>query len=526
MKTPEHYLLLVILSIPASMRGQNTIEKNKVIPDTIVPGKRAPEEQLKEIKEKKNTYFADSTDNNPKVGTPIDTTAYNRYGDLLNDDTTYNKKYALWKPATEVLGVAGITWAFDRYALNAGYARIGPDTWKSNLREGWEWDTDRFGINFIGHPVSGALSYNAGRSHGYNYLSSFGFSVFGSLAWEYFGETTRPSYNDIINTPVSGAFLGEVLYRISSNILDDRTRGGQRVFREIAAGLINPVRGINRLLQGKSTRITTKEVYQEEPMNISLAGGVHQRNSEVHSLSGPGTTNPVLNLQLDYGNAFEKRDRKPFDFFRLRVDLTFRYGRKIIDNVGGYGLLAGKNSEAGKVGMLLGIFQHYDYWDNYSFELGTIGIGPGVISKYAFYAFGVKNNLYTNFHIGFVPLAGKNKDSGVDSIAVERDYNFGGGAEVKLEGTLNVGEVTTLSFGGYYYYVHTYAGVLEDDFLGIVKPKIYFRIYRNIHLGFEHTIQYDDSFRQTLTDRHAARTEQKFFLLVFLEDKQRKGRYN
>ncbi len=96
---------------------------------------------------------------------------------------------------------------------------------------------------------SGTLSYNAGRANGYNYYQSFAFAIGGSLMWEYFGENTRPSYNDIINTPIDGAFLGEVLCRLSSNILDDRTRGTERVFREIAGGLINPIRGFNRLLQ-------------------------------------------------------------------------------------------------------------------------------------------------------------------------------------------------------------------------------------------------------------------------------------
>ena len=93
--------------------------------------------------------------------------------------------------------------------------------------------------------------------------------------WEYFGENSGPSYNDIINTPVNGAFLGEILYRLSSNILDDRTRGFQRVSREVAAGFINPIRGLNRLIQGKSFRVTNKEVYQKEPLNVSLYGGLH-----------------------------------------------------------------------------------------------------------------------------------------------------------------------------------------------------------------------------------------------------------
>jgi hypothetical protein len=527
MMTLKYSLLtLFLLAAAETMCGQNSILKNKAVPDTIVPGKKDPQQQLKEIKENKNQTFSDSTDNEPKTDIPLDTTTHNKYGDLLNDDTTYNKKYALWKPVAEAIGVLGVTWVVDRYVINADYARIGPDTWKYNLKNGWEWDADKFGINFIGHPYSGALSYNAGRSNGYNYFASFAFSIGSSAAWEYFGENTRPSYNDIINTPVSGAFLGEVLYRISSNILDDRTRGFHRVIREVTAGIVDPVRGINRLLQGKAFRITNREVYQEEPLNISLLGGIQQRNSELHKVFGAGTTNPTFNIQLDYGNAFEKRSRKPFDFFRLRVDLSFSYGRKIIDNVGGYGLLIGKNKEAGNVGMLAGIFQHYDYWDNYSFELGTIGLGPGVITKLPFNAFGLKNNLYTNFHLAVVPLSGKNKEQGVDSLAIMRDYNFGGGGEAKLEATLNLGEIATIALNAYYYYVHTYSGTSENAWLGILKPKIYFNIYHHINIGFEHTIQNEDSYSSIFPDIHAARTEQKIFVMIYLEDKQRKGRYN
>src|SRR5450759_4019345 len=38
----------------------------------------------------------------------------------------------------------------------------------------------------------------------------------------------------------------------------------------------NPMRGINRLLDGKSFRVTDKEVYEKEPLNISLYAGMHR----------------------------------------------------------------------------------------------------------------------------------------------------------------------------------------------------------------------------------------------------------
>ena len=183
----------------------------------------------------------------------------------------------------------------------------------------------------------------------------------------------------MINTPVSGMFLGEVLYRISSNILDDRARGANRVWREIIAGILNPPRALNRLTQGKMFRVTTKEVYQKEPLNITLSGGLHKVND--NNKFGTGVTNYNINLQLDYGDPFEVRHRKPFDVFRLRTESSLGKNRKLLDNVTGYGILFGKNVIKGNNGLLIGGFQYFDYWNNKVFELGSIGFGVGLISK-------------------------------------------------------------------------------------------------------------------------------------------------
>src|SRR6185295_13595890 len=382
-------------------------------PVKIIPGKGNPNKQLEKIKDKQSKAHTDSLGKESTKSLVSDTTHLSKYADLLNDDPLYNKKYPFWVPLTEVFAVNALVWSADRYILNADFSYVGPATWQSNIQKGWEWDVDRFGINFIGHPYSGTLSYNAGRSNGYNYWQSFGFAVGGSLLWEYFGENTQPSYNDIINTPISGAFLGEIFYRLSSNILDDRSRGTQRFSRELLAGLIDPVRGLNRLIQGKTFRKTTVEVYQKEPLNVTLFAGVHD--------SHDGKPNSqMLNVQFDYGNPFENRSRKPFDFFKLRTDLNFGVGRKILDNITGYGILVGKNSQKGKLSVLTGAFQYYDYWDNKTFELGSIGFGGGVFTKMPV---GKTSTLYANAHLAIVPFGGHSRLVGPDSSQV-RDYDF------------------------------------------------------------------------------------------------------
>jgi hypothetical protein len=494
--------------------------------DTIKPGNGPRKEQLKQIKEVKAKTLVDSTNNEPTKHPLIDTTIQNKYGDLLNDDITLNKKYPIWKPALQVVGVNVFTWAMDRFLLNEDFARVGPSTWKNNFQKGWEWDADRFGVNFIGHPYTGSMYFNAARSQGYNYVQSIPFAIGGSLIWEYFGETTRPSYNDLINTPLNGAFLGEIFYRLSSNILDDRTTGGNRVFREIAAGLVDPVRGLNRLLQGKSFRKTTTEVYQKEPLNITIFTGLHKINQDNRKVFGQGPTEALINLQFDYGNPFEQRYRKPFDFFRLRTEFSFGSGRKLLDNLTGYGILLGDNTGTktrfGKLSVLYGLFQYDDYWDNKTFELGALGIGGGVFTKYPV---SDNINLYTNAHLALIPLAGNSTRFGPDTTQV-RDYTFDNGIEAKFESTLNVGNALSASFVYYYFFLHTYVGTPGVNNISILKPRLTVNITKNISLGFEHFIYYNDRYLKNLPGLYSVRTEQKLFISWFLEDQQRKGRYN
>jgi len=296
----------------------------------------------------------------------------------------------------------------------------------------------------------------------------------------------------------------------------------ERFYRELLAGLIDPMRGLNRLMQGKSFRHTNKEVYQKEPLNVSLYGGVHIINDEGNNNFGTGTTNQMLNIQFDYGNPFEKRSRKPFDFFKLRTEFSFGVGRKILDNITGYGILFGKNMSYKKQSLLVGVFQYYDYWDNKIFELGTIAFGAGLFSKMAVTP---TSDLYTNIHFAVVPFAGNSTHFGPDTSQF-RDYNFGGGLEGKVESTINIDKFATASIAYYYYFIRTYVGLQGNNFISILKPRITVKLYKNLSVGFEHYMYFNDRYSQDNTAIHLVRTEQKVFLQIYLEDKQRRGHYN
>lgn len=468
------------------------------------------------------SFIVDSAKRNESFNQHVYDSTHNVYGDLLHDDPDYNPRYKWYIPATRVIATNILNWATARYIFKYDWPATSIGDWKRNLKEGWEWDADRFGTNFIGHPHSGNYYFNVARSNGYSFWGSLPFAIEGSVTWEYFGENTRPSINDIINTPISGMFLGEILYRVSSNILNDRTRGAERVWREILAGIINPPRALNRLTQGKMFRVTPKEVYQKEPLNITFFVGVHKVNNKIgkDNLFGTGTNNAIVHLQLDYGDPFETRHRKPFDLFRMRIELGYGNDVHLIDNVNGYGILFGRNIKRNR--LLAGGFQHFDYWRNNIFEVGTLGYGVGLIARIP-----VKrhSNIYSAIHLAVVPLAGNNTQFGPDTSEF-RHYNFGGGMEAKIEETFNLNDWATLGFSGFYYWIHTYDGLPGNSLVGILKPVITVKLFKNLRMGFEHLIYHNDRFLNEGANLHLTRTEQKIFLQLYFEDPQRRGKYH
>jgi len=433
---------------------------------------------------------------------------------LRSDDPEFNPKRSLGTVALQVTATNALTWAVDRYVFGYSWARVGVSSWKKNFQLGCVWDIDTFNMNFFFHPYSGGASFNAARAGGYGYLESVPLALLGSLMWEYLGETNQPAYNDVINTTISGALFGEILYRLSSLLLDDRTTGAERFFREFGAMILSPGRAVSRLLQGEMTRITAKEIYQKEPLNVTLTAGAHVFNKGTSFFTGSLSSN--FDIHLDYGNPFEIRPRKPFDFFKLRTDLSFgkSIGGRYLDNFIGYGLLFGKTIRTGNLDVLLGAFQHYNYWDSKIFRISTMAFGGGVVGKWHLPG---KSNVQAVFHLGLIPLGASDSphiDFLEEGVHV-RNYDYSGGVEAKLEATLNLldrGQVTAIYYA---YSLHTYVGPPGYKNVAVFKPRVAVRLTGNVSLGFEYLFYHKDSFYRDIPDEHKGNSEQKLYLLLY-----------
>jgi len=93
--------------------------------------------------------------------------------------------------------------------------------WKEHVTTKPVWDQDDWGINYVGHPISGAVYYTMARNDGMDIFESALYStIMSSLFWEYGYEAFAeiPSIQDLIVTPLFGSFLGEGMHVLEQRL--------------------------------------------------------------------------------------------------------------------------------------------------------------------------------------------------------------------------------------------------------------------------------------------------------------------
>lgn len=276
-------------------------------------------------------------------------------------DTTDCKKKHFWKAAGETFGLNVGLWAFDRYVLKGHYSYISLKTIKANFKHGFDWDNDHLSTNMFAHPYHGSLYFNAGRANGFNFWQSELFALGGSAMWELFMESEYPSKNDIIATPIGGAALGEVFYRTSDLILDNRTSGGERFGREALAFLISPMRGLTRIITGEAweKKPVVGNEFGKPPYQLAISLGTRFLTS--HDNDRFFKAGASARINLEYGDRYASSLR-PYDYFSLLLDLNAMKTQPLLSRVEIMGSLLSKEViDTEKSNLTLGMYQHFDF---------------------------------------------------------------------------------------------------------------------------------------------------------------------
>ena len=329
-----------------------------------------------------------------------------------------------------------IPYGVNRWVDDIPWSHTTLHSWSNNLRGGWGWDTDHFAVNQFAHPYSGNLSFNSARSNGYSFWASAPFALIGSVAWEYFGETTRPSVNDLVNTTLGGITLGETTYRLSGLILDARARGTKRLVREVGAALVDPPRAFARLVDGDATRVGTNPSGRLPSIVSSQVEVGYQRLSQRRAKSPlTGPDQPFVYYALNYGDPMGRDVHGPFSSFRL--DGTFGAAAAgILSELRAVGFLA-EHDLAGDstTHHRLALAMHYHYYNNTAFVSGGQGFSGVLLSRFPL---GGRNSLRSEAWLMGVVLGAVKSDYAPPASAIANetarnyDYGPGGGGRVQL----------------------------------------------------------------------------------------------
>ncbi len=280
-------------------------------------------------------------------------------------DIKYYSKKKWLCAGTQIFSINMSVWAFDRYVQNAEFAKISGKTIKNNFKKGFLWDNDQMGTNMFLHPYHGNLYYNSARANGLNYWESGVFALGGSSMWELFMEKEYPSTNDVIATPIGGMVLGEVFFRASDLIRDDRKTGRNRVWREIAAGVVNPGQAIVRLINGDAYRKRPTSGRQFGIPDLSLEISAGARVLEFRNPVIDKGIGGAIDINLDYGDRFNDGGEKPYDYFTLKTNLSIQASQPLLSQLNVVGRLWVTDVINTRKDFLnFGFYQHYDYYDS------------------------------------------------------------------------------------------------------------------------------------------------------------------
>jgi hypothetical protein len=403
-------------------------------------------------------------------------------------DTTVKRRFG--RAAFE-LGIAEITpWIFDRYVANKDYARI---TWKSvghNLNPGnWEYDNDPFQTNQFGHPYHGSLFYSAFRSNGFSFWQAVPATMAGSYLWETFAENQAPAPNDFINTSFGGIVLGEMTYRLSNRIINNRRRGFKRQLSEVAGLIVNPMNGLNRIIDGKWGKIygnTTERDSSKIGAEFDLGARIF--NSQSVSPFEHGRLGWFARARLLYGVPNEGF-RKPFS----NISITAEVGKddsSSVNVISVYGSLTGWDVSPilnDKLENLVILSANYDYIRNQAFFFGSQSVKFNLLSELK-----LTDGIKVNGSLGAGPILLAAVPD--EYIYKGRNYDYGPGFSVNGGGTIHIANkfsyninyrgawMITVNGNKSHYFLHTFSNELSYMFikgLSIAAESGYFRLEGN-----------------------------------------------
>lgn len=180
----------------------------------------------------------------------------------------------------------------------------------------------------------------------------------------------------MVATPIGGSVLGEALFRMASLVLETE-EGRPGFIREVAAAVISPPTGFNRLIFGHRFDAVFPS-YKPATFFRLEAGGTLTSSS--HNVSSSVREHGAVgDLTLTYGLPGKPgyHYARPFDYFDFHVTAITA---NTLESLNMRGLLTGTTYASGDhTRGLWGLFGNYDYISPQVFRVSSTALSLGTV---------------------------------------------------------------------------------------------------------------------------------------------------
>lgn len=378
-----------------------------------------------------------------------------------------------------------INWQFAWLFMDM--ANVTSESIARNIKIGFIWDDNTLMTNFFRHPYQGSMYYHAARGAGLSLWEASLYTAFGSLQWEFMGETHPAAPNDFYTTSLGGIAMGEMLYRLSSEVLDDSSSGGERFWREFGGLVLAPMRGFQRITSGDAWASGPPHE-SPSPIEFELDFGIDRvRTNDFSEDVDEFDPSFMVGLEVDYGDRLPKNDDgtfEPYEFFNGNFSANLfnselSGGRMLIEAVlYGWNQWLSDPEDSNPDNNILGFSQSFDYANSNLLELGGTGVG---IADWANWRFGDGKGFRLNGSVEWLAMSGATTPY---TDASGRTYNFGMGMSGALNARLRLGKYGEIGLFGKQYVVTVVDGEDGGELYGLIHGHYEIPIYKGLGLGF------------------------------------------
>jgi len=409
-----------------------------------------------------------------------------------------------------LLGTEGVNLMFNllNLATRSGEERdqfkVTPKTWWENLKYGYIFDDNQFGVNQFGHPYQGGMYFNAGRANGLNYWESAMMSAMGSFTWECCGETNRGSINDFYSTTMGGMVLGEVFHRMAGLVRDSTVTSG-RTKKELLALGIDPIGGAVRAINGDWGKVQPNPPDQRpDSLAVFAQTGAIWRGAA--GTLQEAKAYPYLEIDFFYGDAVKSAWKKPFDAFQAQFVLGGGKGFSEFTVVGRLWGTPLKDTPTSAT--RFNINQGYLFVSNPAYDLG----GQSVGSMVAYWkSLGSRSSMLLSVAGSFLPLAAISAEH-VD--VNERTYDYGPavGASVMLAIRHRDEQVLRLFYNT--SYLNAVNGSDASHTVQMIQSRLSWPLTKRLSAGGSYSLFIRNSYYKVEADTYTKYPESRVFLGV------------